>query len=97
MNLNKLKKEIKCKALLSILSLFHYKFNRFNNTEAQNVGVFLSYDASITLIFVLGREKFLFYRIYIQYCSRHHSVKLLKYVNMVYPKPGIISVQSRKF
>ena len=30
-----LRKGIKCEALLSILSLVHNKFNKFNNTYAQ--------------------------------------------------------------
>ena len=45
---NKLRKRNKMRGLQSILSLFRNKFNKFNNTGAQNVRFYLSQDINIT-------------------------------------------------
>ena len=50
--LNKLGKRDKMRGLPSILSLFR-EFNKFNNTGAQNVRFYLSYEIKTTLIFHL--------------------------------------------
>ena len=47
--LNQLGKSDKTRGLLSILSLFHIEFDKFNNTGAQMLGLYLSYDVEIIL------------------------------------------------
>ena len=46
--LNELWKKDKMRGLLSILSLFCNEFNKFNNTRAQMIDSYLSYDIKIT-------------------------------------------------
>ena len=52
--LNKLRKRDKIRGLSSILSLVHYKFNKFNTTRARmldSIYHMRSYDIKITLKF----------------------------------------------
>ena len=54
--LNKVRKRDKMQGLSSILSLFHSKFNKFNNTRAQMLDSFY-YDIKVTLKSHFCRKK----------------------------------------
>ena len=47
--INRVEERDKMRGLPSISSLFRNEFNKFNNTRAQNVRLYLSYDIKITL------------------------------------------------
>ena len=50
--LNELGKRDKMQGLLSILTLFRNKFNKFNNTRARTLDSFLSYDKNFEISFL---------------------------------------------
>ena len=47
--LNEFGKTIRYEALPNILSVFPNKFNKFNNTQAQNARFYLSHDTKIAV------------------------------------------------
>ena len=68
---NDLGERDKMRGLLSILSLFRNKFNKFNNTRAR---IYLSYDIKITLKSHFGRENVIILTLCTQRCYGPHNV-----------------------
>ena len=62
--------------LLSILFLFHNKFNKFNNTRAQMVRFCLSYAIKITLKSHFCLKNVIIFSLCTQSCYGRHNVSL---------------------
>ena len=72
--LNELRKRDKMRGLPSILSLFRNEFNKFNNTRAQIVRFYLSYDIKITLKSHFCRKNVMILSLCTQRCYGRHNV-----------------------
>ena len=72
--LNELGKRDKIRGLPSILSLFCNKFNKFNNTRAQMLRFYLSYDIKITLKSHFCHKKVIILSLCTQHCYGRHNV-----------------------
>ena len=71
---NEFGKRDKMRGLLSILSLFRNKFNKFNKTRARIVRFYLSYGINITLKSHFCRKNVIILSLCTQRCYGRHNV-----------------------